>query len=43
MVFASKDQYRGQFLRGVMHGHGEFTFKEGGGKYTGEFQDGEFK
>jgi hypothetical protein len=43
MIFASKDQYRGEFQNGLMHGHGEFIFKEGGAKYTGQFIEGEFK
>ena len=43
MVFASEDQYAGQFCKGLMHGRGEYTFKQDGSKYTGLFEEGEFK
>jgi hypothetical protein len=43
MLFASKDQYKGEFSNGLMHGQGEFTYKEDGSKYTGSFEEGEFK
>lgn len=43
MVFASKDQYSGEFANGLMHGRGELVLKEDGNKYSGQFQEGDFK
>ena len=43
MTFANKDEYRGEFRMGMMHGQGQFAHKTTGNKYVGEFKEGEYE